>query len=423
MSDFWVLFTKELKNLLRDKKLIFGLVIVPLLIYPALGKGMGIGIEKAQGETHVAIANFDSGGYGSLLIRTLNSSPNVTITLVEAENVGAALERASSLKQNVLVVVPPGFSESIAANRSATVYIYGIFSSMGTGMKESVSEGRINAIIQALSRGIAEIKVKKLGFTEPSALLNPIQARSLSYIRGRLVNVSPSMVSAILASQSVTLPIVVFLMVTLTAQIAAGVIASEKENKTLETLLTLPVKRTTIVASKIGGTAVMGIIAALTYTFGMRSYIGSSFGASKVSLGDLGIRVTPQGILLFGVAVFLTVAFALSLAMLLAIFSEDVQSANTVVSSVILPLAFPSFILMYTDLSSLPKAAAYALLSDPFTHPIVAYQWMLAGEYARIAWSIGYLSAAALVLLYLTARAFSGEKVLTAKIGWGRKRR
>ncbi len=200
-----------------------------------------------------------------------------------------------------------------------------------------------------------------------------------------MVDVSPSLVSSVLASQSTSLPLIVFLMVTITAQMSAGAVAAEKENKTLETLLTLPVKRTTIVASKITGTAVMGLIAALAYMVGLRSYLGTfQTETGGISLSDLGLGgVTPEGgMLLFALVVFLTIVFALSLAMLLAVYAEDVQSANTVVSSVILPLAFPAFLLMFVDLSQLPVFARYGLLAIPFTHPIAAYRYAITGEYA-----------------------------------------
>ncbi|ASJ00883.1 ABC transporter permease [Thermococcus gorgonarius] len=423
MSDLWVLLKKELMNLLRDKKLLFGLVIVPLIIYPAMGKGIQLGIQKAQATTSVAVMNLDGGKYGMILIKTMNESPNVSVAVISAPSIEDALKKASEEKQNVLVVIPENFSESIENNQVATVYIYGVFSSVSTGMRESVSEGRINAVIDVLSESIARIKVENLGVDNPDAVLHPIRAESRSYINGRVVNVSPAVVSAMLASQSYSLPLIVFLMVTITAQMAAGAVAAEKENKTLETLLTLPVKRTTIVAAKIGGTAVMGLIAALAYMIGLRSYMGSFQGDVGISPEDLGIGITPAGMVVFGLIVFLTIVFALSLAMLLAVYAEDVQSANTVVSSVVLPLAFPAFLLMFTDLGEMPVALRAVLLADPFTHPIAAYRFAIGSEYYMLALSALYLFIVAGITLYLTARMFSSEKILTAKLRWGKRTR
>ena len=421
MSDFLVLAKKEIKNLMRDRKLIFGLIIVPLIVYPALGKMMQFGFESATKETHVAIVNFDDGKYGELLIKALNVTPNVTVTVISAGSVDDALRKALQENQNVLVVIPHNFSESIESDEAATVQIYGVFKEIGSGMRESVSEGRINAVINVLSEEIAKLKVRELGAKNPDAVLHPIRAESKSYLLGRIVDVPPTVVSQVLASQSYGLPLIVFLMVMITSQMSAGVVASEKENKTLETLLTLPVRRTTIVASKITGTAVMGVIAALAYMIGLKQYM-AGFGETGVSLSELGLSITPAGLALFGVVVFLTIAFSLSLAMLLAVFAEDVQSANTVVSSVILPLAFPSFVLMFVDISQLPALWKYLLLASPFTHPVVDYRYLIAKDYTALGASIAYLAIVAGATLYVTARVFASEKILTARLGWRRRK-
>ncbi|NJE43378.1 ABC transporter permease [Thermococcus sp. GR6] len=423
MSDFWVMAKKELRNLFRDRKLIFGLVVIPLILFPVMGKVITLGLEQAQGETKVAIVDFDEGGYGEVLIKALEVTPNVTVMVINATSLDEALQKAVLEKQNVLVVIPPDFSTRLEENEKATVQIYGIFTTIGAGVKESVSEGRINAVIGVLSDGIARIKIEQLGAGNPDAILRPIETESKSVIRGTIVDILPSIVSNVIASQAFSIPMIVFLMVMVTAQMAAGAMAAEKENKTLETLLTLPVARTKIVGAKIFGTAVMGLMAAIAYMIGMRSYLGSfGLGATGITLEDIGLSVTPTGMLLFALVVFLTIIFSLSLAMILAIFAEDVQSATTVVSAVIMPLAFPAFLLMYTDISDLPVAIKYVLLAIPFTHPIVDYRYILLGDYGSVFLSVGYLALMAGLTLYVTAWIFSTEKVMTAKISWGRKK-
>ncbi|ACJ16837.1 ABC-type sodium efflux pump system, permease component [Thermococcus onnurineus NA1] len=423
MSDFWVMAKKELRNLFRDRKLIFGLVVIPLILFPVMGKVITLGLEQAQGETKVAIVDFDEGGYGEVLIKALEVTPNITVAVINATSLDEALQKAVLEKQNVLVVIPPDFSTRLEENEKATVQIYGIFTTIGAGIKESVSEGRINAVIGVLSDGIARIKIEQLGAGNPDAILRPIETESKSVIRGKIVDIQPSIVSNVIASQAFSIPMIVFLMVMVTAQMAAGAMAAEKENKTLETLLTLPVARTKIVGAKIFGTAVMGLMAAIAYMIGMRSYLGSfGLGATGITLEDIGLSVTPMGMLLFALVVFLTIIFSLSLAMILAIFAEDVQSATTVVSAVIMPLAFPAFLLMYTDISDLPVAIKYVLLAIPFTHPIVDYRYILLGDYGSVFLSVGYLALMAGLTLYVTAWIFSTEKVMTAKISWGRKK-
>ncbi|ASJ07876.1 ABC transporter [Thermococcus siculi] len=424
MSDFWVMAMKELKNLFRDKKLVFGLVIVPLILLPVMGKAVSVGMEQAQEATNVAIVNFDNGEYGRILIKALEVTPNVTVTVVNASSIDEAIQKAVEEKQNVLVVIPPDFTAKLKANETATVEIYGIFMSVGAGVKESVSESRINAVLQVLSDEIAKIKVKNLGASNPDAILQPITTISRSVINDNVVDVPPTVVSGVIAAQAFTIPLIVFMMVMITSQMAAGAIASEKENKTLETLLTLPVPRTHIVGAKIFGTAMMGLVAAIAYMVGMKYYMGSfGLGSSGVSLEDLGLVVTPTGALLFALVVFTTIIIALSLAMIVATFAEDVQSATTLVSAVILPLAFPAFLLMYTDINDLPTVVKYVLLAIPFTHPVIDYRYVLLSDYGPLLLSLLYLALVALLTLYATARLFSSERIMTAQVSWGRKRK
>ncbi|WP_258083820.1 ABC transporter permease [Thermococcus thermotolerans] len=424
MGDFWVMAKKELWNLFRDKKLVFGLVVVPLILLPVMGKAVNIGMEQAQGETQVTIVNFDEGAYGNLLIKALEVAPNVTVTVVNATTLDEAIQQAIQKEQNVLVVIPPDFTAKLKVNETATVEIYGIFTTIGTGIKESVSEGRINAVLGILSDEIARIKVKNLGASNPDAILQPIRTESRSVINNRVVDISPTAVSSVIAAQAFTIPLIVFMMVMITSQMAAGAIASEKENKTLETLLTLPVARTKIVAAKIFGTAMMGLVAAIAYMIGMRYYMSSfGLGSGGVSLEDLGLVVTPTGALMFALVVFLTIIIALSLAMIVATFAEDVQSATTLVSAVILPLAFPAFLLMYTDINDLPALVRYVLLAIPFTHPVIDYRYVLLSNYTPLIMSTVYLAVLAVVILYATAWLFSTERILTAQVSWGRKKK
>ncbi len=418
MEDFWILAGKEVKNLLRDKKLIFGLVVVPLILFPLLGQFTSMGVSSATGVTRVAIVNFDSGNYGGLLVKTLRASPNVSVTVISASSLEVALKNAENMGQNVLVVIPRTFSKRLSSSQTAPIEVYGIFHRIGAGMRESVSEGRVRSVITVLNREISFLKLKELGVNNPSAVMEPVRAVSYSVVKGRVLSVPPSVIAAAISSQAFSVPLIIFIMVTITSQMAAGSMAAEKENKTLETLLTLPVPRTTIVASKVFGTAVMGLIAAAAYTVGMRYYMGAFALKTSVNLSSIGLGISPVGMVLLATAVFLVMVFALSLSMLIAVFSEDVQTASTLVSAVVLPLAFPSFILMYTGLYSLPVSIRWLLLAIPFTHPIVDYRRLLVGDYSFVIFSIAYLIMIAILTLYVTARVFSTEKVLTAQVSW-----
>jgi ABC-2 type transport system permease protein len=78
-------------------------------------------------------------------------------------------------------------------------------------------------------------------------------------------------------NQSIMLPIMIMVMVMFAIQMAATSIALEKEQKTLETLMTLPVGRLTILAGKLTGSVVIAIAGSISYMIGFSYYTSSAF--------------------------------------------------------------------------------------------------------------------------------------------------
>jgi len=91
----------------------------------------------------------------------------------------------------------------------------------------------------------------------------------------------------------------------------------EKENKTLETLLTLPVKRSSIITGKIIASAVVGLLMAVIYMLGFGYYMQSLTTGLEVNLADFGLALGVQDYLLVGLSVFVTLLAGLSLCMVL----------------------------------------------------------------------------------------------------------
>ncbi len=80
----------------------------------------------------------------------------------------------------------------------------------------------------------------------PAIVHDPVSVSYASIIKGNVIEVAPSQITSLIVSQSIMLPIMVMMMIIFAIQMAATSIALEKEQKTLETLMTLPVGRFTI---------------------------------------------------------------------------------------------------------------------------------------------------------------------------------
>jgi ABC-2 type transport system permease protein len=77
---------------------------------------------------------------------------------------------------------------------------------------------------------------------------------------------------------------------------------------------------------------------------------------------------------------------------------------------------------MFADINTLPSALRIFLLALPFTHPVLASQAMMIGDYLTPVLGIVYVAAFTLVILYLASRIFATEKILTMRLRLGRKK-
>jgi len=73
------------------------------------------------------------------------------------------------------------------------------------------------------------------------------------------------------------------------------------------------------------------------------------------------------------------------------------------------------------EAASLPiKILMYAI---PFSYPFLAPKAILFGNYGIVFAGFAYMALFAAACIFVAARLFSTDRVLTAKLRWGRKRR
>lgn len=83
LKGFGNILVKELKELIRDPKILLGMIIVPLIMFPVLGAVMNFSVQSAQEQAQKAtilVMNNDGGDYSQDFITALNSSMRVFIS-------------------------------------------------------------------------------------------------------------------------------------------------------------------------------------------------------------------------------------------------------------------------------------------------------------------------------------------------------
>ncbi|MBN1682238.1 ABC transporter permease [Candidatus Bathyarchaeota archaeon] len=423
MGSFTSLVSKEIKELIRDPKILFGVVLLPLLLYPLMGQGIQISqksVEQAIQGTSFSLYTDDHGEIAEILIQYLLT--NNTVKNIEANNLEEALLKFQDSNSIAMVYVPNGYSQNITDGFQGHVKIYGNLKNFN--------------IAEAQSTQVAGSYVSNFGYYYSLAIINhllevvessykplfikePLSISFASVIKGNVLEINPIQITNIIMNQSIMLPMMVMMMVIFAIQMASTSIALEKEQKTLETLMTLPVSRLTILSGKLAGSIVIAVAGSISYMIGFSYYTNSALSfapeITSVILTDTGIGIQPIGYLLLGIVMFTTLVSALALAISLAVFTDNVRSAQSLTGILIVPLIIPALILMFAEIEMLPPMIQWILLIIPYTHSMLATKAAFLGNYWIIFRSIIYISIFTAVVLWIAARIFSTERIITSK--------
>jgi ABC-2 type transport system permease protein len=419
LKGFTTILIKELKELMRDPKILIGMIVLPLVMFPVLGLVMGYAVssatEQAQKAT-VVVVNNDGGNWSQVFIGYLNSTMNVKVlnNILAQEVIDQNL--LSKYNSSQFMEVPAGFSTNMTMhlngdyNITTGVNIYGVFS--GGGMFSDLGSSSLTYIVESFNRAIA-----------PDIVLTT----QSTIIKGQVQEgIDPATLSSLMLSQSIALPVTVMLMITYAMQIAASSVAMEKEEKTLETLLTAPVDRFAILMGKVSSTMIVAGVASVTVLIGYSYMIGSittGITNTNVDLVALGLVPSAFGYAMLGVSLFVTLLSALALAVIMSSFAENVRSAQALVGY-IYPLIFiPAMALMYLDLNTLPLVVKAIFYAIPFSHPILASKAVIMGDYGTVAFGIIYVAIFTVIIMYLASRLFATEKILTAKLMFNKNKK
>ena len=419
LKGFSNILVKELRELIRDPKILIGMIVLPLIMFPVLGLVLGYAQETAKQEAmnpQIMVVNNDNGNWSQNLISYLSLGLNVTVVNNTSPQQVVDAGLLKQYNQSSFLEIPLGFSNNMTIhlngnpNITAVVNSYSVY--QGGSIFSGISSTVASAYVAGFNRAIAPDLVKT---TTSTIIKNEIEQ-----------GVDPSQLSALMISQAIALPITIMILLTYAMQIAATSVAMEKEEKTLETLLTMPVDRFAILMGKLSSTIIVAGAAALAILFGYNFMLGSITSSvqagTQIDLAKLGLVPTPLGYSLLGISLFVTLLSALALAVIMSAFSEDVRGAQALVGY-IYPLIFiPSLALIYIDVNTLPTAIKAVFYAIPYSQPIIAAKAVVLGDYSTVIFGIIYIAIFTVVIMYIASRLFATEKILTAKLRFGKNK-
>ncbi len=429
MTKFWLLLKKELRELLTPQ-LIVPFVII-MVILSLVGKTAGKQIaSQAAVKDQILVLNHDQGELSKLALTQVGQIANVE-TATGADD-GKIIEEMKQRSILIGLIIPADFSQNALKDVKTTVKTYSILQnfSLAGSKKTATLTNAVSLINQSVSNSLISLNAPD---ADPLKLKNPVVADDFVSANGKVTAGNALTVLSYISQQTNYVPIVLFIVIVFAAQMIATAVATEKENKTLETLLSLPVSRKVIVTAKMISAGLISLLMAGIYMYGLKGFIGgvsSAVPSAVSSMNDntanivksLGLSLTSAGYLELGIILFLGILLALALAMILGVFSEDAKSAQSVIAPLMVLVMIPYFATLMLDINQLSPLLRGLLYAIPFTHIFLATPNIMLGNHLFILYGSIYLLILFIIFVYIAAKIFSSDLILTMKLNFLKKK-
>ena len=385
MMAFKVVFAKEFRDGLRDRRAVLSALIFPLLapflVYFLISTM--IDLRSQDKEIEVAVQGADN-------------APHLIAWLVEkglsfSSSEGDARALVSSQQKELVMIIPENYGSRLAAARTSYVEI--VSDSSRTDARAAVS--RVRSLIGGYNSEVAALRLITRGVSP--------QVMSVVKVVDTEVASKQEIATALLSF----IPIYIVLAAFISGMgIAVDSTAGERERRTFESLLINPVSRLQIVLGKwIAATvfSVLGMSMTLVLCMWVMSY---------VPLEELGLRfqVSPLQVVGMLLATLPLAFLATSMQMLVGIFAKSFKDAQSYIGVLVLLPMLPGLYTTFnpirteTWMYAVPMLGQHLLLTD-----------VMGGEDVPL---IGYLLSPISVLLlclvfsWLTAKLFERESII-----------
>jgi sodium transport system permease protein len=395
MREITVIWLKEIRDTIRDRRTLAAMIIAPLVLMPILTilpqTALSNQMEK-QEEAKVELAVVGE-AYGPELVQYLETSGE--FLLVEPpEDLEEALQDGD-LK--VALTIPPGFSAAIAAEEPVSVTV----STDQTTMMSGQAASRVRSMIESFNRQVVAQRMAARGIDVQ--LLQPIVVETENLAS------EEQMGGAWLA---MLLPMFIAVWAVAGGMYTAiDVTAGEKERGTLEALLAAPASRLQIVLGKLlavattSGTAVL--LSVLSMYLSLRY-----FGGSALMIGSQAeFSLPPAAIVSLLVVALPMIVMISSLEMAISTYARNFKQAQNYIMPLQLAVMLPAvFVVLGTEIWDMPPGA-HAI---PVVGALLSFQGILAGrpDAAGIALSVGSSLLYAAICVAAAIFVFTREAVL-----------
>lgn len=397
---FRTIMGKELTRVFKDKKLIFSMFILPVVVMVgmfmlifALVSNMSSNIEKHKSTVYVQNAP-------DRFAEILGAGEDMSVTYINAsEDTDFIKENIKNGVTDLLVVFPEDFVKLLADEKAALPQVKTFYNPS----EDNSTEAR-QRVIGYLEGYRQSLIADKFGSAEAVLIFTVDSDNEDSQVydndkaTGKMLGMF--------------LPYFITMMIFAGAMsLGVDAIAGEKERGTLASLLLTPVSRMEIVMGKMAALGLLSIMSALVYILGMLIAIPLGMGqmGGSAMMSDLSISFTPVQITQLIVLILGIVLMYVALIGLVSVIAKSIKEAQTYIMPIYMIVIVAGMVSMYTS-----DTSSFTSYIIPLINSSVAFKGIFTREITvpQFAAAAVVTYAVAFVLIALTAKAFKSEKIM-----------
>lgn len=392
------IYKKELARIFKDKKMVFSVFLLPVLIMVGIMALVGNLAERQvenikSHESVVYMVNEPESFQAFLKAADLHLDAKSAETKEERENVMESLKNGDA---DLMIEFPDNFDSMIQNYQQGDEVpqiktYYNPSEEYSSSAYEAISNQALEAYRQMLlSQRVAD--------------MNGLQVFTVNSDNKEMIVQDDQKASG--KTLGMMLPYFITILLFAGAMgIGTDMIAGEKERGTMASLLVTPVKRKSIVLGKVFALMTISGISSIIYIVVM----GVTF--PKIMGGDSGldIEITPEQIVMIGI-LLVAIAFLYSaIVILISVFARDLKEASTYITPAYMVVLVIGLMTMFT--TSEPDMKDYLI---PFYNTALTLKGILMSEVTVLQYGVTLAMTLALggILTALIAKAFESEKVM-----------
>ena len=379
----WLVFSKEIRELLRDRKTLFFMIALPILIFPLIFGAMAYfttqAFEKAESKVlKYAVVNPQ---YAAEISDELAASPQFEQIIIGDNDDYAQLIKNDRV--DFVVVMPDNYSSNVLSSGQLEITLY--LNDAGLNLVYN----RVNSIVQNYATQYQTAAFTTLGVSSKQ------QHQRESW--GEKIGGMLPYLLFILCFQGAMFP-------------ATDIAAGEKERGTLETLLISPIDRTKIVLGKFLTIACAGVTTALITVVSMAVWgIVLSRGFAMQFVADFMSQIGILDFVLMFLMLIPLVAIFASILLSISIYARSFKEAQSYMGPLVIFVVIP---VMVALLPGVELKGGWAWV--PLTNVALAMKELVKGtmDYFQLIAIFGSTALIAVLLLGFCVYWFKQEKVL-----------